>query len=106
MEGMDGIFIWEDICKPVNRLDMMLTHFRDVGVFDNLKGMIVGELVSCEPSDNVSCEEMLLDLLSDYNFPILTGVSFGHTPVKLTLPIGSIASGSTGQTLKLHLGEI
>lgn len=86
----DGaVFFWEDIAKPVNRLDMMLTHFRDVGVFDRITGMVVGKLVACEPSDNVTYDDMLLDVLRGYDFPILAEVPFGHTTEKLTLPIGA-----------------
>lgn len=86
----DGaIFAWEDVAKPVSRLDMTLTHFRDAGVFDRIAGMIVGQLVSCEPSNGITCDAMLLDLLRHARFPILTEVPFGHTAEKITLPIGA-----------------
>lgn len=86
----DGaVFCWEDVAKPVNRLDMMLTHFRDTGVFGRISGMVVGELVSCEPSNGVGYDAMLLDLLKDEDFPILTEVPFGHTADKITMPIGA-----------------
>lgn len=85
----NAVLFWEDVAKPVNRLDMVLTHFRDAGVFDRINGMVVGKLVSCEPSDGVTYEHMLLDLLRDDEFPILAEVPFGHTADKLTLPIGA-----------------
>lgn len=86
----DGaVFVWEDVAKPVNRLDMMLTHFRDAGVFERISGMVVGKLVSCEPSNGVTYDEMVLDLLGGTDFPILTEVPFGHTAEKITLPIGA-----------------
>lgn len=91
-----AVLCWEDIAKPVNRLDMMLTHFRDAGVFERISGMIVGQLVGCEPSNDVTYDRMLLDLLSDYAFPILTEVPFGHTADKLTLPIGAELHASPG----------
>jgi muramoyltetrapeptide carboxypeptidase len=84
-----AVLCWEDIAKPVNRLDMMLTHFRDAGVFDRISGMVVGQLVACEPSSDVTYDRMLLDLLHDYEMPILIEVPFGHTADKLTLPIGA-----------------
>lgn len=101
----DGaILAWEDIAKPVNRLDMILTHFRDTGVFDRISGMIVGQLVSCEPNDGVTAEDMLLDLLDDFDIPILTGLPFGHTPQKVTLPIGATLTASpTGNALRFDL---
>lgn len=85
----NAVLCWEDVAKSVNRLDMVLTHFRDADVFGRINGMVVGKLVSCEPSDRVTCDHMLLDLLRDDEFPILTEVPFGHTADKLTLPIGA-----------------
>lgn len=85
----NAVLVWEDVAKPVNRLDMMLTHFRDAGVFDRISGMIVGKLVSCEPSNGITYDEMLLDLLREDEFPILSEVPFGHTAEKITLPIGA-----------------
>ncbi len=85
----NAVLCWEEIAKPVNRLDMMLTHLRDAGVFGCINGMMVGKLVSCEPSDGVTYDRMLLDLLRDDEFPVLTEVPFGHTADKLTLPIGA-----------------
>jgi muramoyltetrapeptide carboxypeptidase len=92
----NALFAWEDVAKPVDRLDMMLTHFRDAGVFDRISGMIVGKLVSCEPSNGVTYDQMLIDLLRDNEFPILSEVPFGHTPEKLTLPIGAELQASPG----------
>jgi muramoyltetrapeptide carboxypeptidase len=89
----DSVFLWEDIAKPTNRLDMALTHFRDVGVFDRIAGMIVGRLVSCDPPDGgQTLEEMLGEVLSGYDFPVLLNVPFGHTSEKITLPIGATVS--------------
>lgn len=102
----DGaILFWEDIAKPINRLDMMLTHFRDAGVLERISGMVVGELVACDSSDGIDCSAMLFDLLADYDFPILTEVPFGHTSEKLTLPIGGHLSGTPGQGLVFDLTE-
>jgi muramoyltetrapeptide carboxypeptidase len=86
----DGaVFVWEDVAKPVSRLDMILTHFRDAGVFERISGMVVGKLVSCEPSNGVGYDRMLLDLVRDSDFPILAELPFGHTTEKITLPIGA-----------------
>src|SRR5216683_46040 len=86
-----SVFAWEDIAKPVNRLDMMLTHFRDAGVFEHITGMIIGQLVSCASADGgQALEEMLSEVLSGYHFPVLADVPFGHTSDKVTLPLGAV----------------
>lgn len=102
----DGaVLFWEDIAKPINRLDMMLTHFRDAGVLDKISGMVVGQLVSCDPSDGVDSKAMLFDLLADHDFPILINVPFGHTTDKVTIPIGARLSAAPGQGLTFDLTE-
>lgn len=83
------IFFWEDIAKPTNRLDMCLTHFRDAGVLDKISGMIIGELIGCEPpAEGQTLEDILQDVLGEFDFPVLYNVDLGHTDDKLTIPIG------------------
>ena len=84
-----AIFFWEDIAKPTNRLDMALTHFRDAGVFEQIAGMVVGTLVSCDPPERgQDLKQVLRDLTGEHDFPVLCGVSIGHTDDKATIPIG------------------
>lgn len=84
-----AIFFWEDVGKPTNRIDLMLTHFRDAGVFDKIAGMVVGELVNCDPpKGGQALDEMLAEVTHGYTFPILYNVKLGHTDDKITLPIG------------------
>ncbi|SEM81507.1 S66 peptidase family protein [Streptacidiphilus jiangxiensis] len=86
----DGaIFAWEDAFKSVEILDQVLTHFRDCGVLDRIAGMVVGEPVAVEPSGGWGLMEMVADVCDGYAFPIATGLPFGHTPTKWTLPIGA-----------------
>ena len=100
-----AVLFWEDIAKPNNRLDMMLTHFRDAGVLDKISGMVVGQLVSCDPTDGVATSAMLMDLLAEHDFPILVEVPFGHTADKITMPIGASLTTAPGQGLAFDLTE-
>lgn len=85
----DGaIFLWEDCFKSMDYLDTVLTHFRDAGVFDRIAGMVIGELLECQPSAGRGLKDMIGDLLGEYRFPVVSGLAFGHTPIKHTLPIG------------------
>lgn len=98
------ILIWEDICKSIEKLDLMITHFKDAGVFNKIKGMIIGKLVECEPSDE-RIFEMVLERTSEYDFPIIANVPFGHTQDKLTLPIGATACFDTNELGKIKIKE-
>jgi muramoyltetrapeptide carboxypeptidase len=84
-----AILFWEDVGKEPRRIDAMLTHFKLAGIFEKIAGMVVGELVECDASGpSLTVDEIVLDLLKDYRFPVLSGVRLGHTDEKLTLPIG------------------
>jgi muramoyltetrapeptide carboxypeptidase len=88
-----AIFFWEDIAKEPKRIDAMLTHFKLAGVFEQISGMVIGELVGCSPQgSSLDINEIVLELTKEFDFPILSGICFGHTDEKLTLPIGANVS--------------
>lgn len=94
----DCIFFWEDIFEEIHNLDAKLTHFKQAGVFDKIKGMVVGTLVECHEEEYPNCppiEEIVLHLCHEYDFPILWDVNLGHTQNKLTLPLGVMAEINT-----------
>lgn len=86
-----ALLFWEDVFEEPHVLDAKLVHLRSAGVFDQINGMVIGQLVGCEEEEfanTPSIEETVLDLCKDYNFPILYDVLLGHTKDKLTIPIG------------------
>lgn len=75
-----------------------LYHMKQNGVFDKIKGIWVGFY---EHEDNISLENILLDVLEDeYNFPIIKSNNFGHTDKKMIIPIG-IKAKMDGNEIKL-----
>jgi muramoyltetrapeptide carboxypeptidase len=84
----DILFV-EEIFTDWERIDAMLTHLRLAGVFDRVRGLIVGRCVDCKcqsPADT-DFYQMILRCVGR-RFPILAEVPLGHTPEKLTLPLG------------------
>lgn len=85
----DGrILFLEDFQKPVHRFDLMLTHMRNVGVFNKLSGLIVRESLECEPTNGVDLIAMLTEFVRDLDIPVLYGPRFGHIADKFSIPIG------------------
>lgn len=90
------IFFWElsessgDFAKgePVSRIDAYLTDLQLSGVFDNLKGMIIGRPFGYSREDMEKLKEIILRRTEQYNFPILFGVDIGHTDPIMTIPLG------------------
>ncbi|HYR41800.1 MAG TPA: LD-carboxypeptidase [Terriglobia bacterium] len=77
----DSILVLEDQDEKPYQIDRMITHLRQAGKFDEVRGVVFGEMLNCIQNANqgYTLEEVLLDLLSDFTFPILYGFPTGHT---------------------------
>lgn len=99
----DGVILcWEDVCEQPHSLDARLTHLRNAGILARLAGIIVGELVECNENDypeTPAVEDILLEHLAGTNYPVLWKLPFGHTPDKITIPLGVNAVVNTSGTL-------
>jgi muramoyltetrapeptide carboxypeptidase len=69
-------------------VDKVLAHFKLAGVFDSIRGLIVGSPVESYEVDVETLEDIVLRHCEGYDFPILTNVPVGHTDDKITVPIG------------------
>ncbi len=88
---IDGrILFLEEVGEQPFRIDRMLTHLRNAGVFRRISGLILGDFQNCWPGDGDSLElpEIIEQVLADTNIPVMAGLPFGHGDVKLTLPLG------------------
>ncbi|MEO8772866.1 MAG: LD-carboxypeptidase, partial [Gelidibacter sp.] len=75
------ILFIEEIGEHLYHIDRMLQSLKRAGYFDNCKGVIVGDFskmrVNTTPwGSNV--EQLILDALSDYDFPIAFKMPAGH----------------------------
>jgi len=105
----DVIFFWESIGQPLDELDAKLVHFRETGLFDKTKGMLIGKFRQ-ETQDTSSSvgqkikdmtdeiKELVMDITAGYDFPIIAGLDFGHYTPNLPLPLGVKASMDTDHT--------
>lgn len=104
----EGIFFWESAGETPQIIDQFLTCLRNAGVFENMKGMIIGDFIIEEAEEYKKRDpfEMVLSILSDYSFPILYYPSFGH-PSNLEnppIPIGPLCRLDVDNTT-LYLEE-
>ncbi|HKO91163.1 MAG TPA: S66 peptidase family protein [Polyangiaceae bacterium] len=69
-------------------VDGILMDYENMGVFENLAGMLVGRPMRYSDQEKASLDEVLLERTQRYAFPIVSGMDFGHTAPQLTLPVG------------------
>jgi muramoyltetrapeptide carboxypeptidase len=111
----DIIFFWESIGQPLDELDAKFTHFRESGIFERTKGMLIGKFreevsdKSCKTGQKIrdrtdEIRELVTDITSGYNFPIIGNMDFGHYTLNLPLPTGIEAAMDTNG-MKVWLKE-
>lgn len=103
LDTAGAILFLEDGGERPYRIDRMLTHLQDAGLFDDVGGVVFGDMHNCVDEYN-ELSEIIADIFRDARFPIAIGLESGHGPVNLALPLGEQAmlSASRG-SLSLSL---
>jgi muramoyltetrapeptide carboxypeptidase LdcA involved in peptidoglycan recycling len=102
----DAIFFWESVGDPPQLVDQYLTCLRNAGFFDQVKGMVIGSFIEQDSAEHRRRDpfEMVLDVLTGLDFPVLYSPTFGHLPIleNPILPIGALCELNSGtHTLSL-----
>jgi muramoyltetrapeptide carboxypeptidase len=102
-----GILFVEDINEHPYRIERMLLQLLQAGVLGRQQALVLGDISGyrLNPADNgYDFDAMLAYLRSVLPIPVLTGLSFGHIPRRVTIPFGAqarLVSGSEGFRLTL-----
>jgi muramoyltetrapeptide carboxypeptidase len=83
-----GIVVVEDEDEDAPRTDIMLTHLRRSGYFDNAAGVVAGKFTGLGESTEAEMQAVLDDRLGDLGIPVVTGANIGHGGHVQTWPIG------------------
>jgi len=76
----DNILFIEDIGEEAYRIDRMMQNLRLGGVFKKISGLMVGYFTNCpeDPSMHKTVKEIILDAVTDYDFPVCAHFPAGH----------------------------
>jgi muramoyltetrapeptide carboxypeptidase len=94
-----AILFLEETRDPMSFVDERLVHLRSAGLLREVRGIVFGQL-SIDRCEEDEFQDFLLDLLPDFDGPILMDFPAGHEAPNLTLPLGTevemVSEGSTG----------
>jgi len=94
-----SILFLEETRDPMSFVDERLVHLRSAGLLRDVRGIVFGHL-SIDRCEEDEFEDFLLDLLPDFDGPILMDFPAGHEAPNLTLPLGTevelVSEESTG----------
>tara|TARA_R110002072_G_scaffold209428_1_gene366940 strand:- start:535 stop:1551 length:1017 start_codon:yes stop_codon:yes gene_type:complete len=85
------ILFIEEIGEYKYHIDRMLQSLKRAGYFDNCKGVIVGDMTKLRTNTTLwgtSVEQLILDALADYDFPIAFNMPAGHEKDNRALILG------------------
>jgi muramoyltetrapeptide carboxypeptidase len=102
------ILVLEEVGEARYRLDRLLFHLRNAGVFARISGLVIGDMTHGVPIEEgvPAIEQLIREATEGYAFPILYGVSYGHGPQRATLPVGAQVRLDTGQGELLLLAPV
>jgi len=96
-----AILVVEDIAEEPYKIDRMFMQLKLAGILNELNGLVLGQFIECKPTNekpSFSVVEIVQQLTSESDYPILSGLPFGHGAVKYTLPLGieALIDGENG----------
>ncbi|MCD9189232.1 MAG: LD-carboxypeptidase [Pyrinomonadaceae bacterium] len=88
----------------VGEIDRCFTHLRHLGVYENIRGLVIGRFPSTiEFTEDDSLEMILEEATKGYDFPIVSGVDFSHTDPIMTIPMGILCELDTTKRNIIYL---
>jgi muramoyltetrapeptide carboxypeptidase len=101
IDAAEKILFLEDTGEAPYRVDRMLTQLKLAGKLQEAAGIVWGTCTECTPAKssfevNLSMSDLLDEILGDIGKPVLSGLVFGHTKEKATLPMGVSAELDAG----------
>lgn len=105
------VLFLDEVGERPYRLDRMLVHARQAGLFERASAVIVGQLPTCdEPNGTIAGRSVVADALADFRGPVLFGFPSGHTTTSLvTLPFGvhtRVIAGATPMVVVEESGVV
>jgi muramoyltetrapeptide carboxypeptidase len=85
------ILFFEEIGEYAYHIDRMLQSLKRAGYFENCKGIIVGDISKVRKNTTEfgrTIEEIILDVVAEYDFPVLFNFPAGHPDDNRALILG------------------
>jgi muramoyltetrapeptide carboxypeptidase len=87
----ETILFLEDVAAKPFQIDRMLMQMKLAGMFDEVRGIVFGEMLDCVQTANqgYTLEEVVTRIVGNLGLPVAFGVRSGHVSAgNITLPFG------------------
>ncbi len=85
-----SILFLEEIDEKLYAFERMMLHLKNSGSLDSIKGLVIGEMLEMSDSKvpfGKNIDEIILDVCSDLDIPIISNFPCGHGDYQATLPV-------------------
>ena len=85
------ILFIEDIDEYYYKIDRMIWQLKYAGVFHQISGLIIGHFTNLKDNSisfGMSLEEIILEKVNEFNFPVIFNFPAGHKNENLAIPFG------------------
>ncbi len=100
MDTGDCILFLEDVGEYLYKIDRMIVQMKRAGKFEHIKGLIIGQFTRLKENENFfgnTLEEIIIDQVSEYSFPVCFNAPLGHEMPNYPVP--------TGRAVRLSVDE-
>lgn len=84
----DIILFMEDVAEPVYKVERQMYQLKLMGVFDRIKGLVVGQFTDYPGAKVKEMEDMIARMVSGYDFPVAFDAPIGHVSHNIPLVEG------------------
>lgn len=89
--NFDGTLLFlesSEDCSGPAELDARLMDYENMGVFDQINGLLIGRPYHFDDAAKAQLRQIILERTAAYAFPIVSDMDFGHTAPQFLLPLG------------------
>lgn len=94
------ILFIEDVGEKPYAIDRMLTHLRETGRLDGIRGVLCGQFKNC--GDDQRLQEIIIDHFDRDQVPIIWNAPYGHGHNMHCLPLGISCTLTANQLVTLN----
>jgi muramoyltetrapeptide carboxypeptidase len=83
------ILFLEESYETIGKMCILFYKLKEKGVFDKIKGVLIGRFIGLDPKDLETVKMYLLQYLEKRDIPVLYGLMSGHGNERIPLPFGT-----------------